>query len=635
MNSNKQNNECQLHGTSSKAANKTLLFMVFASFALIVWHVWVYGPTGQSVRPELLTKPFPVILGNEIWDMVFSGHGMLEELKDVFPYFLVGVLLAGFIRTYKLAIKLQRTLNRYGFASIFLAAFIGIFTPLCACGTLTTAISLLFAGLPLAPVMALLVTSPLMSPSTYLLSLNDLGTEWTVIRTVAAFLLGIFAGVLTHLLRKKGFETETIFIEGAVPRGDFHDEHYPDERLRCGCKEKFGNRIAAKTSNMFVIFLAKSSEMLWLVGKYVLIGVATGSIVQRYMPYEWIYKLFGQENSLNIVWVTLGSVPLFLHQISASSILYHIKSTLDGTMNGGAGLAFLIGGPVTALPTMLMFWSIFKKRVFFLYMFICIAGTIMLAFGFQHFVFTPNVDMGNPVLQGVRSISGGDSAIITKAHNNRYVKIVMDPGGKGIIATYTNPVEGQGGIVFDSGAVKFLNSSADKYDNNRYIRNVAAWLEENNVSESRKNILVYNASSGQGPDGNVFSQSTRESLVTNDGYTVKVTDRNENPEVTESLLEGYSQVWVLFGGPGTENGFSDSELETITKFSDDGKSMLIAAGKHQDGMNDMTSANSLASRYGVTFDGIVKNAESLQVSGPFHVFSGAADILERFFRAMK
>lgn len=609
--------------------------MVFASFALIVWHVWVYGPTGQAVRPELLTKPFPVILGSEIWDMVFSGHGMLEELKDVFPYFIIGVLLAGFIRTYKLAIKLQRTLNRYGFASIFLAAFIGIFTPLCACGTLTTAISLLFAGLPLAPVMALLVTSPLMSPSTYLLSLNDLGTEWTVIRTVAAFMLGIFAGVLTHLLRKKGFETETIFIEGAVPRGDFHDEHYPDERLRCGCKEKFGNRIAAKTSNMFVIFLAKSSEMLWLVGKYVLIGVATGSIVQRYMPYEWIYKLFGQENSLNIVWVTLGSVPLFLHQISASSILYHIKSTLDGTMNSGAGLAFLIGGPVTALPTMLMFWTIFKKRVFFLYMFICIAGTIMLAFGFQHFVFTPNVDMGNPVLQGVSSISGGNSAVITKDHNNRYVKIVMDPGGKGIIATYTNPVEGQGGVVFDSGAVKFLNSSADKYDNNRYIRNVAAWLEENNVSESRKNILIYNASGGQGPDGNVFSQSTHESLVTNDGYTVTVTDRKENPEVTESLLEGYSQVWVLFGGPGSGNGFSDSELEAITKFSDDGKSMLIAAGKYQDGMNDLTAANSLASRYGVTFDGFVKNADKLQVSGPFNIFNGTSDILERFFRAMK
>ncbi|RJQ45877.1 MAG: permease [Nitrospiraceae bacterium] len=621
---NNKNNECEIHGAPSKAANRTLLFMVFASFALIIWHVWVYGPTGQSVRPELLERPFPVILGSEIWDMVFSEHGLLAELKDVFPYFLIGVLLAGLIRTYKLAVKLQRTLNRYGFFSIFLAALIGIFTPLCACGTLTTAISLLFAGMPLAPVMALLVTSPLMSPSTYLLTLNDLGPEWTVIRTAAAFLLGIFAGVLTHLIRNKGFKTEAIFIEGAIPRGDFHDEHYPDERLRCGCKDKFGNRVAAKTSNMFVIFLAKSSEMLWLVGKYVLIGVATGSIVQRYMPYEWIYKLFGQEDSLSIVWITFGSIPIFLHQISASSILYHIKSTLDGTMNGGAALAFLIGGPVTAMPTMIMFWTVFRKKVFYLYMVVCIVGTIMLAYAFQHFVFTPYVDMGNPVLRGVSSVSGGDSAFITKAHNDRHVRIVMDPGGKGIIATYTNAVEGQGGVVFDAGAGRFVNGTADKYDNSRYIRNVAEWLEENNVSDSRKNILIYDFGSG-------FSQGVVERLENKDGFTVKLTDRTETPEVTQKLLEVYSQLWVL----GPESSFSDPELETISRFSDDGKSILIVAGQDREGTNDLSAANRLASRFGVTFGGMVHNSDELQVSASLHVFSRVSDVLEEFFRKIK
>jgi len=89
--------------------------------------------------------------------------------------------------------------------------------------------------------------------------------------------------------------------------------------------------VAAKTKNIFVVFLAKSSEMLWMVGKYVLVGVVTGAIVERYMPKEWIYGMFGQKDPFNIVWVTLGSVPIFLHQISASSILYHIKSSLDGT----------------------------------------------------------------------------------------------------------------------------------------------------------------------------------------------------------------------------------------------------------------------------------------------------------------
>ena len=288
----KDNDACEIHGSHHKTVNKTLLFMMLASISLIIWHVWVYGPTGQATNPNLLQRPFPMLLGSEIWDLLFNRHGIIAEIWSVFPYFIVGILLAGYIRTYKLAAKLQTTLRRYGFLSVFLASLVGILTPLCACGTVTTAVSLLFAGLPLAPVMSLLVTSPLLSPSTYLLTLNDLGPEWTVIRTVAAFSMGIFAGVVTHLLRNRGFQTGEIFIEGAIPRGDLHDEAYPDERLRCNCKEKFGNRLAARTRNMFVVFLAKSSEMLGTVGKYVLVGVAIGTIVQRYMAYEWIYRYF-------------------------------------------------------------------------------------------------------------------------------------------------------------------------------------------------------------------------------------------------------------------------------------------------------------------------------------------------------
>ncbi len=629
----KRNEECQIHVAPSKTANRTLFLMILASLSLIIWHVWVYGPTGQAASSGSLQKPFPIIVGSEIWDLIFNRHGIFAELWDILPYFIVGILLAGYLRTYKIAVKLQTSLRRHGLLSVFLASLVGMITPLCACGTLTTAISLLFAGFPLAPVMALLITSPLLSPTTYLLTLNDLGPEWTVIRTIAAFSMGMFAGVVTHLLRDKGFRTDAVFIEGAIPRGDFHDEAYPDERLRCNCKEKFGNRVAARTKNMFVVFLAKSSEMLWLVGKYVLVGVAIGSVVERYMPYEWIYKLFGQKNTFSIIWVTLGSVPIFLHQISASSILYHIKSSLNSTLDGGAGLAFMIGGPVTAMPVMVMFWTIFKKRVFFLYMSVCIVGTVIIAYAFQLLVFVPGVDTGNPLLKGVRSISGGNSSIIDK--HDKYVRIVMDPGGKGIIATYNNNVQGQGGIVFDSGLERFLNVSAGKYDNEKYIKNIAEWLEENNSSADAGNILIYDTfnRSGKksGTDKNTFNKNALNVLETN-GFKVRITDRIETPEVSGQLLGKYSQLWIVFRGSGPEHCFSDAELETISGFTGDGKSMLIVAGKHQDGVNDLTAANLLSSRYGVTFSGYVENREELPASTASYFFNRTAGLLGRILK---
>ncbi len=629
--SSKQNHACDIHGAPSRAANRALVLMVAASLSLIIWHVWVYGPSGQTTSAGSATRPFPLLIWGEIWDLVFNGHGIVAELRDILPYFLVGIFLAGYMRTYKIATRLQKSMRRHGILSVFLATLIGMITPLCACGTLTTAISLIFARFPLAPVMALLITSPLLSPTTYLLTLNDLGPEWTAIRAFAAFLMGIFAGVVTYLLRDKGFQTGEVLIEGAVPLGDFHDKAYPDERLRCNCKERFGNRVAAKTGNMFLVFLAKSSEMLWLVGKYVLVGVSIGAVVERYMPYEWIYRLFGERDPLSIVWVTLGSVPIFLHQISASSILYHIKSSLHGTLDGGAGLAFMIGGPVTAIPTMVMFWTVFKKRVFFLYMFICIVGTILISYAFQFFVFVPGVDMGNPLLADVSSLSGGSASVINK--QNKDVQMVMDPGGKGMIATYSNDVNGEGGIVFDSGFGRFLDGSADKFDNRKYAANIAEWLKENNTFSSGKRILVYDTFTKSGVDGKAISGKIVEALERK-GFAVRVTDRRDTPRISERLLEPYDQLWLFFGGEGPGLYFGGKELEAVSRFVDDGKGMLIVAGEHPEDSYDMAAANSISSRYGVVFSGSVKDADKLHVSSSSYFLDKTSAILGRVLKFM-
>jgi hypothetical protein len=347
------------------------------------------------------------------------------------------------------------------------------------------------------------------------------------------------------------------------------------------------------------------------------------------MPYEWIYRLFGQKDPLNIIWITLGAVPIFLHQISASSILYHIKSSLHGTLDGGAALAFMIGGPVTAVPTMVMFWTIFKKRVFFLYLFICIAGTILISYAFQFFVFVPYADTGNPLLKDVAAISGGSSAVILK--QDERVRIVMDPGGKSIIATCTDDIQGQGGVVFDGSLLRFLNSSSDRYDNLRYISNVARWLEQNNTSQAKKSILIYDAFSGPGQAKDVFS-SNAVSVLKKKGFRVRLTGRGETPEITDGLLGGYGQVWMLFRGATPESRLSDTELETISRFTGDGGSMLIAAGNNESGSADLLAASRLSSRYGVLFSGSVENEGEIPASSASYLLNRASIVLGKILK---
>ncbi|MBC7961912.1 MAG: permease [Steroidobacteraceae bacterium] len=620
----KPKDTCQVHGSHDSHGNWMLIGMTVASIALIAWHVWVHGLSGHALpSANVPGDSFPTLFGKEIWDLLFNKHGIFSELGDVLPYFLAGVLLAGYLRTFKVAVKLQSSLRKYGIASVFLASFVGIITPLCACGTLTTAISLLMAGIPLAPVMSLMVTSPLLSPSTYLLTLNDLGPEWTVIRTISAYSMGVFAGLVAHYMSKRaGFTKNDIFIEGAITRGDFHDDDYPDERLRCNCRRNFGNRVAVNTGNKFLVFLAKSSEMLWVVGKYVLVGVVVGAVVERYLPTEWIYRFFGRKDPLNILWITLASVPMFLHQVSASSILSHIKSALDGTLDGGAALAFMIGGPVTAVPTMVLFWTFFRKRVFVLYMFVCLSGTLLIAYSFQTLVFVPGVDLGNPLMKGVGSISGGPSAIIHKSGTN--TRMVMDPNGKGVIATYTNDVDGHGAIVFDASPARFSTAFENSYDNRKYILNIAGWLEQSVNSQPQKRILIYTLTDKTPLGDTVLAELAKE------GYTVKEASRIDTPKITERLLSEYSQLWLFFDGRRT-NGLSEDELQLISNHNSKSKGTLVVASPLP-GTAAGQPANQLSARYGISFSGSMENEQKLKVSVASNIFNSASELLGAFLK---
>lgn len=618
---------CELHGAGRNSANRTLLAMVAACCAIIVWHVWAYGPT----RPNGTVQDESLLLqvGRECWDLVFNAHGIVAELRDVFPYFLVGILLAGYLRTYKIAVKLQASLRRYGALSVVVASFVGIITPLCACGTLTTAISLLFAGLPLAPVMAILVTSPLMSPSTYLLTLNDLGPEWTVIRTIAAFTMGIFAGYVTHLLSLRGFDKGGVFVDGGIVRGDFHDEDYPDERLRCNCRQRFGNRVAVRTSNKFIIFLAKSVEMVGVVGKYILVGVIIGAIVERYMPYEWIYRFFGTEDPLNILWVTLGTVPIFLHQISASSILVHIKQTLNGTLDAGAALAFMIGGPVTAIPTMVLFWTVFKRRFFVLYLSVCLVGTIAISLAFQSLVFIPGVDLGNQLLSGVSRLAGGPSTTIVKEGNG--VRIVLAPQGKSIVATYNYDVLAHGGVVFDASLARLTPAGPSTGDNMRYIANIAEWLEQSCYALEKKSILLYDPVVGPATSGQGLAALIADTLRRHN-YTVTVATRRDLANLTEQKLATLGQLWLLFPSDASAASLSDKERSAIIAAVEQGTSMLLAVDSGSDPSLEPATANQLATHFGVRFTGSVVNEPQIPVAIGSSFFTAASDLLGKVLK---
>lgn len=306
---------------------------------------------------------------------------LLKEFINLLPYFFMGVAFEAIIRTFKWHIKIKNTIKKFGLVSIIIATILGLISPLCACGVLPLSLGLLFGGVPFSTVMALIITSPLMSPAGYTLTQFELGTEWAIVKLISAGLMGLYAGFLTYLIEDKYFKEHQILKLDNIPHDlDFHDPDFPIDELRCSCHRQLSHRVEEKTKSKFLIFLAKFYEGTIRIGKYLIIGIFFEILISKYIPTEWIGDYLKAGNPINILLVIVLSIPLYVNQITASAILYGL---LEMGISKGAGLAFLIGGPVTAIPVMTVFLTLFKKRVFFYYLFIAVSGTYILSLVYQ------------------------------------------------------------------------------------------------------------------------------------------------------------------------------------------------------------------------------------------------------------
>ena len=90
-----------------------------------------------------------------------------DEIANMWWFFLLSIVLVGIIKGYKLDLRIRDSINKAGPWGIVVAVGVGMVSPLCSCGILPVVITLAMIQTPLAPLMALLVTSPLMSPASY------------------------------------------------------------------------------------------------------------------------------------------------------------------------------------------------------------------------------------------------------------------------------------------------------------------------------------------------------------------------------------------------------------------------------------------------------------------------------------
>lgn len=309
------------------------------------------------------------------------------------PYLLASVLVASLVQVYVGPDRLARWLRRRVWVAVLGAVALASFTPFCSCGTTAVVLGALASSVPWAPVVAFMVSSPLTSPSEYVLSTGLFGAAFATTFFVAAIVIGLGAGVVTHVVERAGLLVGQARMGG---RAEGRTEgRAPGGTQARGRASAVGSGPAVEGRTSLVVIeapvvapdapapavdrrrrllraLLANTRRLAL---YFLGFAALGYLVIELVPTEAITATLGGDSLWSVPLAALLGIPAY---ISTEGSLPMVASLMDGGMGAGPALAFLVTGAGTSVGAISGMLVIARARVVALVVGSLVVGAVLL-----------------------------------------------------------------------------------------------------------------------------------------------------------------------------------------------------------------------------------------------------------------
>jgi uncharacterized membrane protein YraQ (UPF0718 family) len=281
---------------------------------------------------------------------------LLDEAQRMWWVFGLGVLVAALIKTFKLDKRIRKRLSGSRHGAIALATAVGLVSPLCSCGIVPLVISLIYGGVPLAPVFALLITSPLMSPDAFLITLGGLGPWLAWGKVASAVFAGMAGGYAVLGMQQLGWIRE----EGLVGR------ERPDIREKCldDAAPDDPRRGLAIPERRLWYFGLMVKDMTWIIGRFLVPALVLEAAIVAFVPLGWMRALAAAPEPLAVGIGAFVGIPIPLPQVAAVPLLRGLREL--GLGDPGL-MALLVSGPVTSLPALALLATVFQRPVLALY----------------------------------------------------------------------------------------------------------------------------------------------------------------------------------------------------------------------------------------------------------------------------
>ena len=302
---------------------------------------------------------------------VQSGQFVGKAVLSILPYFLLAILFAAYARATGLDQLISAAFSRGTVLAIFTGSLAGALSPFCSCGVIPLIATMLAAGVPLSPVMAFCISSPIMSPEMFLLTAAGISHEFAVAKTAIAIGMGLFSGFAVLGLERLGYLGQPL-----------------RQAIGCGCgTPAFAGRqkttIVARfwesrqRRQAFVEVFQKNGFFL---GKWMTLAFFIESLMVAYLSPEMVANLVGSGNALAIPLAVIVGVPAYMNGYAAIPL---ISGLLNLGMMPGAAMAFMTAGAVSSIPAALAVFALVRRPVFAVYIGLGLIGSLTAGYVYQ------------------------------------------------------------------------------------------------------------------------------------------------------------------------------------------------------------------------------------------------------------
>ncbi len=285
-----------------------------------------------------------------------------EAFAGTLPYIAGAVVLIALLKATGATTLVSRAFEGRETRMIVLAALLGGLAPFCSCEVIPLVAGLLAVGVPLSAIMAFWLSSPLIDPSTMLITAAALGWDFAVGKAVAAVALGLFGGFGVRFLVWRGAFAEP--MHRGAGGGCCASGSEEGETVWRFWREPA--RVAA--------FRAEAISNARFLVKWLALAYLIEALLITYVPADMIAAVVGGDWMAPIALGALVGAPAYINGYAAPAL---VAGLMEQGMGPGAAMAFMVAGAVTCIPAMVAVWSLVRRQVFVAYVGFGIVGAIL------------------------------------------------------------------------------------------------------------------------------------------------------------------------------------------------------------------------------------------------------------------